>query len=96
MVCSPESQGKISKGIYVRGQGLEIKLTEKELMVLGMCLQSCGVKFLNSVLCGMIHVVGFPWLDSSVGWSVIPMCQRCGLDPWPKHIQESTNECINK
>lgn len=38
MVWFPESQGEISKGIYVRGLGPETKSTEKELMALGMCL----------------------------------------------------------
>lgn len=38
MVWSPESQGQIRKGMYVREQGLETKSTKKELMVLGMCL----------------------------------------------------------
>lgn len=31
MVWSPESQGEISKGIYVRGQGPETKSTEKRV-----------------------------------------------------------------
>ena len=38
----------------------------------------------------------WPWPGRSVGWSVIPIHQECGFDPQSGHIQESTNECINK
>ena len=36
------------------------------------------------------------WLDCSVGYSVISINQCCRFNPWTGHIQESTNECINK
>ena len=38
----------------------------------------------------------WPWLGGSVGQSVIPTCQGGGFDSPSQHIQESTNECINK
>ena len=37
-----------------------------------------------------------PWPGSSVRWSIIPLCQGCGFDLWPGHIQEAMNECISK
>ena len=37
-----------------------------------------------------------PWPGSSVGWSVIPICQGRGFDPQSRHILDSTNECTNK
>ena len=40
--------------------------------------------------------VGLPWPGSSTGWSVILMRQGCVFHPWSGHMQESTNECINK
>ena len=37
-----------------------------------------------------------PWLGSSVGYSIIPIYQGCGLDPWSRHLQEANNEDKNK
>ena len=37
-----------------------------------------------------------PWPCSSVASSVVHIHQSCGFDPWSGHIQESTNEFINK
>ena len=37
-----------------------------------------------------------PWLGCSVGQNVIPIHQGCEFIPRSGHIQESTNECINK
>ena len=36
------------------------------------------------------------WQGSSVGFTTILLCQGCGFDPWSEHMQESTNESINK
>ena len=33
------------------------------------------------------------WLERN---PYMPKCQGCGFDPWSEHIQESTNECLNK
>ena len=38
----------------------------------------------------------WPWLGGSVGWSIVPVCQSCRFDPQSGHIQEMTNECIDK
>ena len=32
-----------------------------------------------------------PWLGSSVGWSIVPIRQGCGLHPWSGHVREATN-----
>ena len=37
-----------------------------------------------------------PWRSSSVGWRVFLMRQGCRFDPQSGHMQESTNECIDK
>lgn len=38
----------------------------------------------------------WPWPGHSVGQSIDPVCHDCGFDPQFGHIQEITNECINK
>lgn len=43
-----------------------------------------------------IKISFLPWPDSSVGWSVIPTHQGYRSSPWPGHIEETSNECLNK
>ena len=37
-----------------------------------------------------------PWLGSTTGWSILPICHGCGFDAGSGHMQESTDEYINK
>ena len=39
---------------------------------------------------------GQSWMGSVVDYSIVPIGQSCGFDHQLGHIQESTNECINK
>ena len=29
-------------------------------------------------------------------WNIVPIQQGCGFDPWSRHIQGATSECMNK
>ena len=44
----------------------------------------------------LLRLCRLPWPGSSVGWSIIPICQSCGFDPQSGHIQETTSEGMNK
>ena len=37
-----------------------------------------------------------PWQENSVGYSIDPICQGCGFNSMSGHMQEATNEGINK
>ena len=37
-----------------------------------------------------------PWRGTSVGYSVILICEGCGFDAQSGHVQEPTKTCINK
>ena len=37
-----------------------------------------------------------PWQGGQVGWSIVLMHQGCRFGPWSGHIQESTNEGMDK
>ena len=52
----------------------------------------CGPKSQKYLLCVSFRKGLLPWPGSSVGWSIVPVCQGYGFNPQPGHIQESTNE----
>ena len=39
-----------------------------------------------------VRMTGEPWPDSSVGWSIVSVCQGCGFDLQSGHRQEATDE----
>ena len=60
-------------------------------------MNSSTQKNLSPFICLLLRLYIFKlWLGRSVGWSTILLCQGCGFDPRSGHMQESTNECINK
>ena len=50
---------------------------------------------IESFLAPYLNKQSRPWLGIStraLSWH----CQGCGFDPWSEHVEESTDECINK